>query len=75
MLELLNKIKIPALEIKHYGSQITIECKSLKSCKEWGQVLAKFSKVKGIVESQRQKESSKGCKPEYYKVYRIYATI
>lgn len=48
----LEKTNIAHKEIKVFGSQIIITCWSRSAAEKWVGVLAKFSTVRGIVESR-----------------------
>jgi hypothetical protein len=60
-----------------YASNIVITSHSLKTAKKWASILAKFSTVKGVIESTDEAKINKGTSllPTKVKVWRTYSTI
>jgi len=80
----LAKAGIPAKEIKCFGSQIIITAWSRDAAMKWADLLAKFAKVRGVVEGRDETKDPSGyfaanpglVKGEFYHpVWRIGAVI
>lgn len=74
----LEKLDIPAREIKVYGSQITVECLSLDAANRWAMALGRVATVKGVVRSLSYAKSEEHLPSMLRKtinVWRTYATI
>ncbi len=74
---LLESFDIARREIKVYGSQIVITCACPDTASKWVALIAKFAKVRSIIQSwDEAKENKKTClNPSMIKVWRIFARI
>lgn len=74
---LLQKSGIPYKEIECYGSQIVVTSWCRDSADKWARLLAKFSTVRGVVETCDYAKENKGTclKPTRIKVYRTFSMI
>ncbi len=77
MKDKLESLGLPYKKIKVYGTQITVECISLDSIEKWRAILAKFCKIRGIVEDTVENQVNKNTVllPTRHKVHRLYAQI
>lgn len=75
--ETLAKAGIPAREIEVYGRQIVITSACRDTAQKWGALLAKFAKVRGIVETIDEAKVQKGTclNRTYVKVWRTFAAM
>lgn len=73
----LQQSGIPAKEIRVYGSQIVITAYSRQAAQRWASLLARFAKVRGIVESRdyAKKNTNTVLRPSTVNVWRIGATL
>jgi hypothetical protein len=68
---------LPHKEIQVYGSQIVITAWSRDAAAKWGAVIAKFAKIKGIIEAidYDKKNTNTVLRPSTHNVWRVFATI
>lgn len=74
----LEKAGLPFKRIEVYGSQIVVTTVARDSANRWAQLLAQFSKVRGITESLDEKhDATHGTPPslKYTRVHRVFAAI
>lgn len=73
----LEKAGIPAKEVKVYGSQIMIVCWSRDAADKWAVLIAKFAKVRGVVESIDYNEVNRNTvlRPTSHKVWLVAGVI
>lgn len=73
----LAKAGIPSREIEVYGSQIVITSACRDTAQKWGELLGKFAKVRGIVETIDEAKVQKGTclNRTYVKVWRTFAAM
>jgi hypothetical protein len=77
MKQKLESVGLPYKEIKCYGSQIMITAHSEGAAKQWAGILAKFSRVRGMVTSVDHAKVNKNTvmKPSLVQVWRVWSTI
>lgn len=71
----LASLGIAHKEIKVYGSQIVVTCWGREAADRFAAVIANFAKVRGVLKALDQNEASKGRKPEWHEVHRVFAAI
>ncbi len=73
----LSRVGLPFLHIDCYGRQITIETKSKDTAQKWAAVLARFSKVRGMLETFAYNKVNRGTVllPTRHKIWRVYAVM
>lgn len=74
----LEQVGLPYRSIQCYGSQIVITSKGENTVRKWASLLAKFSTVRGLVQSydEHSNPTTGTClKPQRVKVWRVFATI
>lgn len=74
----LAQYNIPSREIKVYGRQITIECISESSILQYGTIISKFARIRGIIKSlvETRESLAKNINTKHYMtVYRLYAVM
>ncbi len=74
----LEALGIPFREVKVYGSQIVVTCRSTSAAERWGRVLSKLATVKKVALRSTDYAKSEEHLPNARKtidVWRTYATI
>ena len=77
MKALLEKIGLPFIKVETYGNQITVDCKGKDTADKWASVLAKFAKIRGLIETNPENKANRGTclLPTRHKAYRVYACL
>lgn len=75
--KLSNIVGLGYEDIKCYGSQLTIQCKSLNTCRNWASYVGKFSKIYGITKGIAYNKVNKKTQlnPSCHKVYTLFCNI
>lgn len=80
----MKKLGIPFSEIRVFGSQIHVDCRSYSAAQQWRAALARFSKVRGVRQVKRMKKDQAKVErerragastPRYYLVWALWASL
>ena len=77
MLDKLNTIGIPSVDINVYGGQVTVTCECEASARRWKAVLATFCRRVRCIETiiYNKKNINTVMLPSCRPAYRVYGTI
>jgi len=73
----LEALPLAKLEVKVYGSQVTVTCLSRGAAEKWWPVLARFARMKGLLERSvpAQENQNTVLLPTQRKVFTVYAEV